>query len=363
MTNSLAAVFQGDAGRISLQELPTPVPHGSEMLVRVVGCTLCGSDLHSFDGRRQVPVPTVLGHEIVGEIVAVGDSGPQHDLAGRELAIGDRVTWAIMAQCGRCGMCQRGLPQKCLHGVKYGHEAIRPGRELLGGLAEHCLLVSGTSIVRLPDELPLAVACPASCATATIAAAMEAAGDLSDRTVCVFGAGMLGLTACAMGRSLGASAVVCVDPIEVRRCRALQFGATHSTSPEDLLPVARDVVGDFGFDAILELSGNPGAFHAGWPLLRTGGTLVLVGSVFPGPPIPMALEQIVRRHLNIRGIHNYAPRHLLSAVDFLTGTSPHVPFADLVTAWYPLQSVADAFFRSADPGATRIGVATKVPAT
>ena len=77
--------------------------------------------------------------------------------------------------------------------MKYGHEAFRSGYELLGGLAEHCLLVPGTTIVRVPDELSLKTVSPASCATATIAAALEAAGTLQDRVICITGAGLLGL--------------------------------------------------------------------------------------------------------------------------------------------------------------------------
>ena len=210
---STTAVFDGQAGQLRMAVFPAPKLRRGEMLVRVLGCTLCGSDLHSFEGRRSVPVPTILGHEIVGEIVSFGESAARADLAGKPLAIGDRITWAIVANCGQCLMCQRGLPQKCLQGTKYGHEPLHPGRELLGGLAEHCLLVEGTAIIKLPDALPLAVACPASCATATVAAAMEAAGELHGRSVCLFGAGMLGLTACAMARAAGAVQIICVDPL------------------------------------------------------------------------------------------------------------------------------------------------------
>lgn len=167
MKQALAAVFDGSAGELQLREFPIPVPIGSEMLVRVLGCTLCGSDLHTLDGRRSVPIPTVLGHEIVGELLDSGDSASQCDMSGQPIRVGDRLTWAIVASCGTCFFCTRGLSQKCLHAIKYGHEAIQPGRELLGGLAEYCLLVPGTSILRLPDDMPLSVACPASCATAT----------------------------------------------------------------------------------------------------------------------------------------------------------------------------------------------------
>ena len=104
---------------------------------------------------------------------------------------------AVVANCGECFDCQRNLPQKCSNAVKYGHEAFRLGMELLGGLAEYCLLTTGTAIVRLPEDLLLEVICPASCATATIASALEN-HQVADRVVLVTGAGLLGLTACAM---------------------------------------------------------------------------------------------------------------------------------------------------------------------
>lgn len=356
MIHSTAAIFDGTPGTIALRQIPVPEPRGLEIVVRVLGCTLCGSDLHSFDGRRSVPVPTILGHEIVGEIAAFGATATKVDSAGQPLHVDDRVTWAIVASCGDCFYCQRGLPQKCLKSVKYGHEIIRPGRELLGGLAEHCLLVPGTAVIKLPDDLPLSVACPASCATATIAAALEAAGPIRNRSVCIFGAGMLGLTACAMARSQGADVVVCVEPNSTRLERAREFGATHVCSSAGLPAIAQEAGLPYGFDAILELSGSPAAFEAAWPMIRTGGVLVLVGSVFPAPPIPLAFEQIVRRQLTIRGIHNYAPRHLQSAVEFLAGHHTDYPFASLVKQWISLDSIEDAFELAKDPSAIRIGV-------
>src|SRR5262245_60463308 len=148
MSTSLAAVFSGTPGQIELRELPVPRPAAGELLVRILGCTICGSDLHTLHGRRQVPVPTVLGHEIIGEIALLGSDVPHEDLAGQPLRVGDRVTWSLVASCGECFYCQHDLPQKCETAVKYGHEALRPGRELLGGLAEHALLVPGTALVR-----------------------------------------------------------------------------------------------------------------------------------------------------------------------------------------------------------------------
>lgn len=355
MSKSLAAVFEGTPGRLELREFPTPEPKGAEVLVRVLGCTLCGSDLHSCDGRRKVAVPTVLGHEIVGEIVAFGQAASTRDFEGHELRVGDRVTWSIVASCGDCFFCNRGLPQKCLRSTKYGHEALRPGYELLGGLAEHCLLAAGTAIVRLPDDLPLEVACPANCATATVAAALEAAGELRERHVLVLGMGLLGLTATAMLHASGAEAIG-VDIEPGRRARALKFGASQFASPDQVADIVARATESRGVDVVLELSGSTAAFEAAWPLVRLGGKIVLVGSVFPGPPTPMHLEQIVRRNLTIVGVHNYASANLMSAVRFLNEHHDRYPFANLVADWYPLTDVAQAFQAAHDPDNIRVGV-------
>jgi alcohol dehydrogenase len=362
MSESRAAVFRGTARELELRRFPTPQPQPDEALVRVLGCTLCGSDLHSYEGRRSVSVPTVLGHEIVGEIVALGDAPARsdtparRDLAGNLLLVGDRITWAIVASCGDCFYCRRGLPQKCQRGVKYGHEAFRPGRELLGGLAEHCLLVPGTAVVKLPDELPLATACPASCATATIVAALEAAGPIRGRTVCILGAGLLGLSACAMARTEGAREVICVDPHAGRVARSLEFGATRAVAPEGLAGAVAATTEGHGADVILELSGSPQAFEAAWPLACLGATMVLIGSVFPSAPVPVQLEAIVRRQLTIRGVHNYAPRQLLTAVQFLAEQHRAFPFAELVAQWFSLEDAAKACEAARNPGQIRIGV-------
>lgn len=356
MTRSLAAVFSGVPGQLTFQQIKTPTPRRGEVLVRVLGCTLCGSDLHSFEGRRTVSTPTILGHEIVGEIVAFGEDAPTHDVAGTPISIGSRVTWAIVANCSKCYFCKRDLPQKCLHAVKYGHESFRPGEELLGGVAEHCLLVRGVSIVAVPESLSLAVACPASCATATVVAALDAAGECAGKSVCVLGAGMLGLTACAMARRRGAARVVSVD-VKPERCdRSIQFGADTAVTSLDFPSLRSDYDLQHGFDVVLELTGNSQAFNVGWQNVCVGGTLVLIGAVFPTEPFQLSMEQIVRRHLTLKGVHNYAPKHLVRALRFLEQTQHAHPWEELVSTWMPLQQCQAAFESGRSAKSIRIGV-------
>lgn len=355
MSRSRAAVYLGVPGELEIQSIETPTVGPGEILVRVLGCTLCGSDQHSLEGRREVAVPTILGHEIVGEIVAIGAEAPAFDLAGTHLTIGSRVTWAIVANCSNCFFCDHDLPQKCLHAVKYGHEAMRAGRELLGGLAEHCLLVSGTSLVVIPDRLSLSIACPASCATATVAAALESAGSASGKTICVMGAGLLGLTACAMSRYRGAQQVICVDVRSERRERAQRF-ADLTVAPEELAGFRDSESLRLGFDWVLDFTGSPQAFESGWSHVRTGGVVVLVGAVFPADPVSLRMDQVVRRQLTLKGVHNYAPRHLLQAIQFLEATQEQYPWEEMVSTWLPLAEAATAFELARDGNAVRIGV-------
>jgi len=352
---TIAAVFHGPGTPIEFREFALPDPRGKEILVEVVACTLCGSDLHTLHGRRSVATPTVLGHEILGRIVEFGAAAPRRDENGLGLSIGDRVTWAVVASCGDCFFCRRALPQKCERGIKYGHEAVRPGLELTGGLAGHCLLVPGTAVFRVPDELSDAVACPANCATATVAAALDAAGPLAGARVLVMGSGMLGLTAAAWARSMDAEAVIACDADPDRLALSRTFGASHAAAPESVAEDVAKVTNGRGVDAAFELTGSVDALEALVPLVRVGGVLILVGSVCPTRPASIVPEQIVRRCLTLRGIHNYRPRDLQSAVEFLAQHRRY-PFEDLVAPWQPLSALERIVQAAPAPYKPRLGI-------
>ncbi|MCA9036855.1 MAG: zinc-binding dehydrogenase [Planctomycetaceae bacterium] len=239
--------------------------------------------------------------------------------------------------------------------MKYGHEAFRLGMELLGGLAKYCLLTTGTAIVRLPEDLPLEVICPASCATATIASALEN-HQVADRVVLVTGAGLLGLTASAMASMRGAATIIAIDPQAERRAKALEFGATHAISPEEAPDLIPPVTDGYGADLGIELSGAATVFQLLLASQRMGGCLTLVGAVFPGDPVSMPMERIVRRNLTLQGIHNYAPRHLQQAVDFLTTARDRFPFREVVRHCYPLQDIKQVVAAAKMSCNVRVGV-------
>lgn len=355
--SALAHIVLFDGPGLPLRHLrvPKPCPQTGEVLVRIQMCTLCGSDLHSFTGRRQVPCPSVLGHEILGVVEALPAGSPVAAADGALLRVGERVVWSVAAACGSCFRCRRGLPQKCLQLRKYGHEPQRGDDHLNGGLATHCLLRSGTAIVRVPDGLPDEVACPAGCATATVMAAVRAAGPVEDRAVLVQGAGMLGLTAAAVCREAGAGAVLVSDTSPERCQHALRFGATGvldaTLSAADQQAQIRRANGKDGVDVVFEMSGSRDSLEVGIGLLDVGGTYVWVGTVYPVGSLSIDPELVVRRLLSIRGVHNYHPVDLVGAVEFLKRKHTIYPFDELVSPRFGLDQVAQAFqtFQSLRP--------------
>ena len=342
---ALAAVFHGVGQPLTLQPFPVPFITAGEALIRVECCTLCGSDLHTITGKRTEKTPTILGHEICGIVVQQGAT-PLRDIDSLPLQPGDRVTWSTSVSCGRCDRCQGGLPQKCRTLAKFGHESTEGRWPLSGGLADFVTLPVGTQAIRLPADLPAFVACPANCATATVAAACRMAGPLIGKRVMIFGAGMLGLTAAAYARSQGADKIVICDRDQQRLALGNQFGADASIlwreSFDELRLTIRTEAGCTGFDVVLELSGAPAAVEAACVVGDIGAKVILVGSVMKSRPVQLDPEMLVRRWISIHGVHNYAPCDLRAAVRFLTEWHSQFPFQELIARTFSLQQINEA---------------------
>lgn len=339
--NSLAAVFHAPGLPLTLESLAIPEPGPGEAIVRIRCATICGSDLHSITGRRHCPAPGVLGHEMVGEIEALGPGGAV-EFGGEPLGVGDRVTWSMVWSCGDCYYCRRGLVSKCDRLFKFGHEPLGAGNDLSGAYAAHCVLRAGTAIFKVPDHVADLVAAPSNCATATVAAVLRNSGSLAGCSVLVYGAGMLGLTACAMACAEGAAQVIAVETSEARRAKAASFGAQAAVIPDEAAGAVKAATGGRGVDVVLEFAGAPEAAEAAVELLRSGGHLVMAGAVFPSRPVQLAAEQIVRRMLRLTGVYNYQPADLGHALRFLAGAAGRFPFEELVGATFRLAEINEA---------------------
>jgi alcohol dehydrogenase len=357
------AVFTGPGRPLELVEVPLPDLRAGELLVRVTCCTLCRSDLHTHAGRRTEATPTVLGHEIVGRVAAFGPATTRTDATGEPIDVGTRVSWSVTVGCGVCFFCAIDLPQKCERPYKYGHQRLSPDRPLGGGLADFVVLIPGTACYRVPGEIPDPVAALANCATSTVAGVLRLGGPVAGRSVLVLGAGVLGLTACAMAHASGANTVLVSDQRPAARELAATFGATHAFPADgDLANRVGGVTSDRGADVVLELAGTADAVRAALTAARVGGTVVLAGTVAPVGSVPLDPEHVVRRMLTVRGVHNYHHHDLATALAFLAGPGHRFPWADLVAARYSLATVEEAFADAhARPG-VRIAVVPEGPA-
>lgn len=358
--NARALVFTGPGQPLELRDVALPTLGPGEVLVRITLSTVCGSDLHTMTGKRSTPVPTILGHEIVGTVEAFGPGATPRDARGAAVSLGQRVTWSVAAAPESDFFTAHGMPQKASTLFKYGHERLTAARPLSGGFASHCVLVRGSAIVPLPGTLPDRVACPANCAVATSAGAIRLAGLYEGCCVVVQGAGMLGLNACAMAAAAGARHVLAIDVRAERLDLARQFGATHTLAaaeaPARLATLARELSEGRGADAVLEFTGNAPATETALDSLRIGGRLILVGAVFPGPALRLDPERIIRRLLRLEGLHNYTPDDLIRAVEFLDRQRQRFPFERLVEATFPLADYERALRYALDQAPFRVGM-------
>lgn len=318
--------------------------------------TICGSDRHTVSGRRTEPAPLILGHEIVAEIVLLGE-GVCESAAGAPLKVGDRVSFSIMASCGRCRNCRTGLPQKCDSLFKYGHTCIHDGLPLSGGFAEYVYLRPGTAVFHVPEALSDELACPANCALATVVNGLEAGCVRPGERVLIQGAGLLGLYATALLKDMGASEIVVTDIDDARLQLARQFGAARVVNVRDLAEEEQvGEIGERGFDCAIEVSGDPNAVAPGVQCLTLRGRYVIVGLVCAGSNFTVDGNTITRNYVTIKGIHNYAPRHLEKGLAFLERTRSQFPYEALVSKTMKLKEIQAAFAAAADSRNIRVAV-------
>jgi putative phosphonate catabolism associated alcohol dehydrogenase len=353
------ALLTRPGGPLELRDVPVPPLGEREVLVRIDACAVCGSDLHTAHGRRPHPLPTILGHEIAGTVVAVGAGPNIVDADGATITAGERITWSVCASCGECDRCRGGLPQKCRQLFKYGH-AANDEHSLAGGFASHVVLRPGTAIVRLPAGLAAVAAASASCAVATAAAAIRINGDLRGRSVVVLGAGMLGLSVASLATARAAASVTVVDSrperLDLLAAAAPQANTVPWSGDEaGLERLLTGVLVTDGADLVVDAGGSVATAQAALRLIATGGTCVLAGTVAPVGNAAFDPERIVRRQATIRGVHNYRPEDLAAAVSHLASPAG-AGLASLAGPVMPLDRIEEALVMAAAGTAVRVVV-------
>src|SRR5271170_7383666 len=273
-----------------LEDIAEPTIGINDVLIRVRYAGICGTDVHIYQwdewAQKTIPVPMAIGHEFVGEIVAVGSNV-------NDFYPGDIVSGEGHVTCGRCRNCLAGRRHLCAHTSGVG--VNRPG-----AFAEYIALPM-TNVWVHKHVIDTDIACifdPFGNAVHT-ALAFPVLGE----DVLVTGAGPIGIMAAAVARHAGARHVVISDPNEYRRKLAEKVGVSLAVDPRatPLKEIQQQLGMQEGFDVGLEMSGNPSAFREMLANMSHGAKIAMLG--IPSEDISINWNQVVFNQLTIRGIY------------------------------------------------------------
>ena len=345
-----ASVLENFKGRLQMREWPLPAQvEPGAALVRTEMAGICGTDVHLWKGELPIHLPVILGHETVGRIEIVG-AGLDRDWAGQPLKKGDRVTWNSAVSCGRCYYCaEKRQPTRCPHRKAYGiGYRCDEAPHFLGGYAEFHYLRPGTTIFKLPDDLPTEAVVGAGCALITAIHGVERTGIEWQDTVVVQGAGPVGIAALAVAKSAGAGKVIVIGGPRHRLETARQFGADQVLdldelkSAESRIKAVRELSGGYGADVVLECVGAPAAIVEGMEMCRDGGKYLVLGHYCDAGTVSFNPHVITRKQLQVFGSWSSEPRHLKAALEFLRRHRREFPFEKMVSHRFSLEQANEA---------------------
>jgi len=318
-----AAVFHG-GGRITPGDWPRPAVGAGELLLRVRGCGLCGSDIAKIVAP-ETRGPAVFGHEVVGDVIEAGDG-----VAG--FAVGDRVVAAHHVPCGQCHYCRRGSESMC--------RAFKASNLDPGGFAEYVRVPPANvrhATFRIPEHLTDEEASfvePLACCLRAVDRARVEAGD----TALVVGLGSIGCLFTQLLARAGA-AVVGADPLAARaRVAHEAYGAREAGDAERAAKAARELSDGRGADHVIVTGG--GADVLGWAagLTRDGGSIHYFAGG-PGDALPLPLATLYHHELTITTTYSSSPATLARAFWLLAAGKVEV--AGLISHRLPLDRLAE----------------------
>ncbi len=318
----MRAVVLQSAGRLAPADVPRPAPGPGELLLRLRGCGLCGSDIAKL-GDPGARVPAVLGHEVVGDVVEAGEGV-------RGFAVGDRVVAAHHVPCGECHYCRRGSESMC--------RAFKASNLDPGGFAEFVRVPAPNvraATFRIPDHLTDEEASfvePLACCLRAVERARVQPGD----TAIVVGLGSIGCLFLQLLARAGAS-VIGADQDAGRNEFVARFGVTAGL-PAQAVTLARQASDGRGADHVMITGGAAAVLPWAVDAARDGGAIHYFAGG-PGDALPVALETLYHRELTLTTTYSSSPATLARA--FWLIAAGKVDVDGLVTHRLPLERLAE----------------------
>ena len=321
---------------LRIEERQTGAPGRGEVAVAIKRGGICGSDLHYYShggfGVVRLKEPMILGHEVAGEVVALGEG-----VSG--LAPGDLVAVSPSRPCGHCSYCQQGLQMHCLEMLFYGSAMRFP--HVQGAFREQ-LITRASQCHKLAPGIGAEAGAFAEPFAVTLHA-INRAGPLTGARVLVTGCGPIGALTIIAARAHGARDIVATDVTEFTLALARKIGADRAVN------VATDAgamdtyrANKGSFDVMIEASGNERALRLGLDVLKPRGVLVQLGL---GGEIALPQNQVVAKEIDIRGSFRFHDEFAL-AVDLINAR--RVDLSPLLSDVVPLARAEDGFKLASD---------------
>jgi threonine dehydrogenase-like Zn-dependent dehydrogenase len=347
---SRAAVLRAPRERVEIREIAILPPEPGAIVAQIEAATVCGTDVHMWQGDVNPEWPVGLGHEMVGRVAALGE-GVALDAADQPLAVGDRIIWAY-PWCGKCYYCTIARqPTLCIHARMNGWRSAEKYPFLCGGFADYCYILPECRPVKVPEEVESAVASSATCALRTVIHAFERLDQYGgigvQPTVAVLGAGPVGLYGLAMSIVAGASLIISIGAPQARVALAKKWGANHTINLDEVrdgrerIDLVKKWTGGRGADIVIEAAGPPSAFEEGLEMVRRGGRFLVIGTT-GGRKVQISPRRINRDMVEIIGVTSAHVGHFYKAMQFLKSNAGRFDFSKMITNRYPLAQVNEA---------------------
>ena len=348
-----AAVLRSVGGPFSIERIDLAPPKRDEVRVRVAAAGICHSDWHFVSGDLSWPLPAVLGHEGAGIVEEVG---PDVTL----VAPGDHVVLLWKTSCGRCEMCQTGVPMLCDVGLsRRASGLLNDGTSRLSNGAERIHHLSGVScfaerlvcsersVLPIGSDVPLEIAALVGCAVVTGAGAvLNTARVRAGSSVAVIGTGGVGLSAVMAARLAGARTIIAIDLVRSKLDLALELGATAvvDASHDDAVEATRRLAGGDGVDYAFEAIGLASTVGQAFAMLRRRGTAVAIGSARPDARAEISAMDLVRQERTLKGSSYGSARPAVDIPRLLDlFRSGRLPLERLLTRRFGLAEIDTAF--------------------
>lgn len=269
-----AVVLKGDY-KVAVEDRPVPsIQKPTDAILRVTSTALCGSDLHPYRGHLKCPPGFILGHEFVGEIVAVGDEV-------KKFKIGDKVVVPFYTSCGECYYCVRGQASRCSKGELFGNSV--PANTIDGGQAEYvrCPLADSTFVLTphdIPEEMLVLMAdiFPTGYFAASRFLKDLNARDRKEFTAVCIGCGPVGICAITCALTM-VDTVYAIDSVPDRLEQAAKLGAIPINLNDDPVTKIKEATDGRGADVVMELVGHADAFMLAFDMIRPWGQISSIG--------------------------------------------------------------------------------------